>query len=85
MGDVDNDGDLDIHVANADVRTANGQQNKLWINHLPAIAKGYVASDIADDTGAANAVTVGDVDNDGDLDIYVASYNAQNKLWINNG
>ena len=70
-GDIDNDGDLDCYLPNA------GQANRLIRNDL--IENGNVAgfTDItmqageAGDFGDVRGCTMGDYDNDGDLDIYL--------------
>ena len=36
-------------------------------------------------TEDTRAVPLGDVDNDGDLDIYFANYQARDELWLNDG
>jgi hypothetical protein len=76
MGDVNNDGYLDIYVANS------GQQNKLWLNDGTG---NFTANDITGDLGNSYDTTMGDVNNDGYLDIYVANSSQQNKLWLNDG
>ncbi|MCP4045411.1 MAG: hypothetical protein GY732_05420, partial [Gammaproteobacteria bacterium] len=74
-GDINNDGYPDICVV------IYNQQNKLWINDG---AGNFTGNDISGDDGSSAALVMGDIDNDGDLDIYVAKGNGeQNKLWIN--
>ena len=85
MGDVDGDGDLDIYVAN--YMTYGVSQNKLWLNDSSGT---FTAADIPGDTGYSHSAVMGDVDRDGDLDIYVVnsslgSYDGQNRLWLNDG
>ena len=48
-----------------------------------ASAIDFTASDITGDTGSSFGAVMGDVNNDGALDIYVANFNnGQNKLWM---
>ncbi len=77
VGDVNNDGYIDIYVVND-----GNNQNKLWINDG---AGNFVAKDIAGDLGESIGSSIGDLNNDGYLDIYVANNRGQNKLWINDG
>jgi FG-GAP-like repeat len=81
FADLDGDSDLDIYVQNSN------SQNRVWINDGLA---NFTAQDIAGDIGStfsygAGGAAFGDVDNDGDIDIYSTRRNAQTKLWINDG
>lgn len=78
--DADHDGNLDIYTTNFD--TYGGPvQNKLWINGGTG---SFTASHIPGDTSSSVSVTVADIDQDGDYDLYVATF-GQNNLWINDG
>ena len=79
FADVDNDGDLDLFVSNYI------GPNKLFINdgsgHFEDRSE---ASGLADD-GWGKGPSFGDVDNDGDLDLYVGDCKFANKLYLNDG
>ena len=46
----------------------------------------FTAADITGDLGISNGVAIGDVDKDGDLDVYVSNGDSQqNRLWLNDG
>ncbi|MEZ5064192.1 MAG: FG-GAP-like repeat-containing protein [bacterium] len=80
--DIDGDGDLDLFVSNAG---PGGQPNELYRNDagtLTAIVGDPVTMDGLRDVGAA----FGDVDNDGDPDLYSSSWYGQvNGQWQNQG
>ena len=85
-GDFDNDGDLDLYVANEDrsedPTSAEAYPSQLFRND----GKGRF-TDIAGQAGVANyryakGVTAGDFDNDGDLDLYVSNV-GRNRLYRN--
>jgi FG-GAP-like repeat/ASPIC and UnbV/FlgD Ig-like domain len=79
-GDYDNDGDLDMAVANW-----NGGQSYLYINN----GYGTFTAKAEFGMGDPNTVSWGDYDNDGDLDLAQGNGDftsaAQNYLYINNG
>lgn len=79
FGDVDNDGDLDLYEG--DCKLAN----QMYLND----GKGNFTN-IADEQPQLKCATVrtkgtafADVDNDGDLDLYVINWGAENKLYLN--
>jgi len=79
FGDFNNDGFIDIFISNL-----NHQGNSNWL-FLSDSGRTFV--DFSEGCGLESPVVlgtvVGDVDNDGDLDIYGYS-NGSNLLWINN-
>jgi len=79
--DYDNDGDLDLFVANT-----TGQDNFLYRNegtgNFTKISEGVIVNDGGSPSGAAWA----DYDNDGDLDLFVANeFGENNALYKNTG
>ena len=83
--DYDGDGDLDIYVTNGP-----GSANGLFSNQLTETGRlGFVdlsASSGADATDLdSNGVCFGDLDNDGDEDLYVLGREAENRLYENIG
>ena len=79
LGDVDGDLDLDAVVANG---TSFAQASKIWIND----GSGGFSVDAQDlDTNWNYAVSVGDLDNDQDLDIVFSAWTGLPTVWINQG
>ena len=87
-GDYDNDGDLDLYIGNEGTIDSppkgHNYPSQLYRNDGDG-----TFTDIAEEAGVTNdryakGVTVGDYDNDGDLDIYVSNI-GPNRLYRNNG
>jgi hypothetical protein len=78
-GDYDNDGYLDLFVANE-----QGQNNFLFHNNGDGTFAKITSGSIVNDGGASFGCTWGDYDNDGFLDLFVANLNQNNFLYHNN-
>ncbi len=80
-GDYNNDGYLDLFVANA----AN-QNNFLYTNNGNGTFTKVTSGDIVNDAGHTHGSAWGDFDNDGDLDLFAGNDAGQhNFLYSNNG
>ncbi len=80
LGDFDNDGDLDLFVAN---RSA---PSLLYTNLRQGRFRDIARESGVADAETAGAVAVGDYDNDGFLDLFVAALGAgQHRLYRNRG
>ncbi len=80
--DYDNDGDEDLFVTNS---WTNGN-NLFYENNGNGTFTKLTDIIIANDGGNSNGCTWGDVDNDGDVDLFVANVNDQNNFfYLNNG
>lgn len=86
--DYDNDGDLDIYLINSGPHSIGG-------NHPPAPNRLFRQdengrfSDVSEasglgDTGYGMGVAIGDIDNDGNRDVYISNY-GPDALYRNNG
>ncbi len=72
LGDVDGDGDLDAFVG-----TGGGfsrRQNRLYLNGGTGVFTDVTATNLPALLDNSNAVALGDVDGDGDLDAFVGDY-----------
>lgn len=79
LGDVDRDGDLDLVVAN------RCSQNRLWLNDGSGVFQEANSGLLPVDTADSYDVTLGDVDDNGTLDLVVANHRAPDQLLLNNG
>ena len=87
--DFDNDGDLDLFVANGPIANFRlgglapaSRHNVLWAN--TGDGRFQRASRIADDDTSRGAA-FGDLDNDGDIDVVVANNHGPARLYRNDG
>jgi len=87
IGDLDNDGDLDIVWANGEGFSSAGvaRLGRIYINNGSGVFTDQSVARGAP-TGYFRGVELGDIDNDGDLDIIFAQdFNRQPILMVNNG
>ncbi len=87
--DFDNDGDLDIYLTNGNgvlsqERVENEPGNRLYRREADGRYADVTAESGLGDTGYGMGVAIGDIDNDGDLDVYVANY-GPDRLYRNEG
>ena len=82
-GDVDNDGYLDLYVANGVI--GNGERNNLWRNNRDGGFEDIAAAAGVGDSSRTIGTAFGDYDNDGRLDLYAVNIGAGNRLYRNEG
>ncbi len=90
LGDVDGDGDLDLVLGNWwSYWSYDGPQTRLYRNDGAGVFVDATATNVPIDTDATDAVALGDVDGDGDLDLVIGNGAfgdpQQNRLYRNDG
>jgi hypothetical protein len=86
LGDLDNDGDLDIVSGSAH---GNGDEIFVWENDGTPFADAWASTNVGSVDEAVRFLAVGDLDNDGDLDFAsvtnVNATTAELMVWQNDG
>ncbi len=77
FADVDNDGDLDIFIAN------ENSSNRLYLNNGAGIFNEETKKAGLQSAGGGTGCSFGDIDNDGDVDLYVGNWSRKNILYKN--
>ncbi len=82
--DINNDGLIDLMITNG---LNTGENNFLYINKGNDVFESINTIDpIVNDLSPSDGATWADIDNDGDVDCFVATwYNKRNLLYLNNG
>ncbi len=81
--DVNNDNFPDLYVVNG--RFPEGEPNKLYINNRNGTFTERARAAGVDDPKWGLGAAFGDVDNDGDQDLFVSNYIGGNQLYLNQG
>ncbi len=81
--DVNGDGWPDIYVSNG--RYPAGEPNRLYINNGDGTFRDATKEAGVGDPNWALGAAFADVDNDGDIDIYVSNYVGRNTFYLNDG
>ena len=84
VGDLDGDGDLDVFVANMDL------PDEVWINEggsqggaLGSFDDSGLRLGEVPPKGHSTKASLGDLDGDGDLDVFVGSLASAPRIWLN--
>lgn len=80
LTDFDNDGDLDVFVTNE-----NNENENLYENDGNANFTKNESYNFTNNMGNSMTSSWADIDNDGDLDLFIGNFQGFNALYINNG
>jgi hypothetical protein len=81
-GDVDNDGDQDVYVTNGN-RSGGSTQNRLYLNNGDATFTKVTQGAAVEDNIITWGSSLGDYDDDGDLDLFVSGQQGRHRLYRN--
>jgi hypothetical protein len=84
MGDINNDGFMDIYLCRSGVWSDSKTNNLLFINNQNGTFSEKAAEYGVDDANLSNASSLFDMDNDGDLDLYVLNFPNRFDLYLDN-
>ncbi len=87
LGDLDGDGDLDVFMTCAgwtQNKVEHRKPSKIYFNTGNGVFKDS-GQDLGDTVPSGNAVTLADIDSDGDLDAVVQYYKKDDVAYLNNG
>ncbi len=83
FGDIDGDGDLDLFLVNSDPYFL--EQHRVYLNEGSGAFAAAPSQPPVNPYGGAQALSLGDVDGDGDLDALVGNFGQLCGLLLNNG
>ncbi|UCF81365.1 MAG: CRTAC1 family protein [Acidobacteriota bacterium] len=78
VGDVDGDGRMDVYLV-------SGRDNKLYKNNGDGTFRDITKKAGVADSSEGRAALFADIDNDGDLDLFLANVFGASRLWKNDG
>jgi len=80
--DFNNDEYQDLFVTN---NNSSNQNNMMYLNDGAGGFTKVTTGAAVNDGGSSYGCTAADIDNDGDIDLFVSNYNENNFLYLNNG
>ena len=84
-GDYDGDGNIDLFVVNRATSQGNSTLNFLYKNNGDGSFNKILSGEIVSELWDSNISSWVDIENDGDLDLFVINFNQKNILYLNNG